>query len=89
METDAEAMFFYYGAWAIVLFIYFLPAICAYALDKDDVPKLGVFLWNIAIGWSGFGWLILLWYVFDEGEDENILEVMERQKAEKKKDEQE
>jgi hypothetical protein len=38
------------------LAIYFLPTIIAYYRDKPN----SLFLWNLLLGWSGIGWLVLL-----------------------------
>lgn len=49
--------------------IYFLPAIIAYR--RNAKAKLGIAILNVALGWSGLGWLgALIWAVVGEKENQ-------------------
>ena len=63
----------------IALPLYFLPAILADRRKRHDVLTLALF--NACLGWTGFGWLLALYWSLQPNPPKNIAgEVVEKRK---------
>ena len=50
--------------WLVLLAIYFLPTIIA--MVRNHTNKLAIIIVNVALGWTGIGWLgALIWAVIN------------------------
>ena len=48
------------GVGLVAFLIYFLPAIIAFV--RGHHSRVGIFLLNLLLGWSGLGWIVaLIW----------------------------
>ncbi|MDR6409363.1 hypothetical protein J2797_005775 [Paraburkholderia terricola] len=57
-------------AAALVLALYFLPAILADRRKRHDVLTLALF--NACLGWTGFGWLLALYWSLQPNPPKNL-----------------
>ncbi|HZZ11105.1 MAG TPA: superinfection immunity protein [Paraburkholderia sp.] len=57
-------------AAALALALYFLPSILADRRKRHDVLTIALF--NACIGWTGFGWLLALYWSLQPNPPENV-----------------
>ncbi len=62
MDTVAFEVFLVILVLCVVLYLYFIPFVIAYA-RRHKYTKT-VFLLNLLFGWTGLGWIILLVWSF-------------------------
>ncbi|HEY4299168.1 MAG TPA: superinfection immunity protein [Paraburkholderia sp.] len=66
-------------AAVFALALYFLPAILADRRKRHDVLTLALF--NACLGWTGFGWLLALYWSLQPNPPKNIAgEVVQKRK---------
>ena len=66
-------------AAVLALALYFLPAILADRRKRHDVLTLALF--NACLGWTGFGWLLALYWSLQPNPSKNVAgEVAETRK---------
>ncbi|HYS68324.1 MAG TPA: superinfection immunity protein [Paraburkholderia sp.] len=66
-------------AAVLVLALYFLPAILADRRKRHDVLTLALF--NACLGWTGFGWLLALYWSLQPNPPKNLAgEIVETRK---------
>lgn len=66
-------------AAVLALALYFLPSILADRRKRHDVLTLALF--NACLGWTGFGWLLALYWSLQPNPPKNVAgEVVERRK---------
>ncbi|MGV1848015.1 MULTISPECIES: superinfection immunity protein [unclassified Rhizobium] len=59
-----------YGlALALAILLYFLPFFIAY--NRALANKGSIFILNLLFGWTGIGWIVLLFYSFLSKNSEN------------------
>ena len=54
---------------AVVILFYFLPFFIA--LNRTLANKGSIFILNLLFGWTGIGWIVLLFYSFLSKNSEN------------------